>query len=102
MPATQTPSREEKLPEIWTGYAPREEESSKWMEKMGWRKGCRQEVALHSGTFFEGTFRWLSVYAVPFICCRKSIGIEKIMRMVYLWSVKTPLGKMKEEIEVRL
>ena len=30
------------------------------------------------------------------------LGIEKIMRMVYLWSVKTPLVKMKEEIEVRL
>lgn len=29
------------------------------------------------------------------------LGIEKIIRIVYLWSVKTPLGKMKEEIEVR-
>ena len=28
-------------------------------------------------------------------------GIEKIIRMVRLWSVKTPLGKMKEETEVR-
>ena len=28
-------------------------------EEMGWRcprKGCRQEVALRSGTFFEGSF----------------------------------------------
>eukprot|EP00731_Ephydatia_muelleri_P021254 Em0013g981a len=31
---------------------------------------------------------------------RSKLGIEKIMRMVYLWSVKTPLGKMKEEMEV--
>eukprot|EP00731_Ephydatia_muelleri_P030038 Em0021g561a len=56
-------------------------------EEMGWRcprKGCRLEVALRSGTFFEGS----------------KLGIEKIMRMVYLWSVKTPLVKMKEEIEV--
>ena len=25
-------------------------------EQMGWRKGCRQEVGLCSGTFYEGTF----------------------------------------------
>eukprot|EP00731_Ephydatia_muelleri_P003003 Em0001g3003a len=55
-------------------------------EEMGWRcprKGCRQEVALREGTFFEGS----------------RLGIETIMRIVYLWSVKTPLGKMREEIE---
>ena len=56
-------------------------------EQMGWRcprKGCRQEVALRSGTFFEGTFRWLNahqVYAVPFpwliSVARKSIGYRE-------------------------
>ena len=35
-------------------------------EQMEWRcprKDCRQEVTLRSGTFFEGTLRWLNVHA---------------------------------------
>ena len=33
-------------------------------EEMGWRcprKGCRQEVALRKGTFFEGIFNSLKI-----------------------------------------
>ena len=75
--------------------------------EMGWRcprKGCRQEVALRSGTYFEGSFHMKMQFLYPGLLsiAGSKLGIEKIMRMVYLWSVKTPLGKMKEEMEVRL
>ena len=75
--------------------------------EMGWRcprKGCRPEVALRSGTYFEGSFHMKMQFLYPGLLsiAGSKLGIEKIMRMVYLWSVKTPLGKMKEEMEVRL
>ena len=67
-------------------------------------KGCRQEVGSAFRDFFEGSFHMKMQFLYPGLLsiAGRKLGIEKIMRMVYLWSVKTPLGKMKEEMEVRL
>ena len=48
------------------------------------RKGCRREVSLRKDTFFEGSH----------------LEIEKILRILHLWSTKTPLNKMRVEVEV--
>ena len=56
-------------------------------EDMGWRcprKGCRKEVALRPGTFFEGSH----------------LLISQILLMIHLWSTKTPVGKMMTEVDV--
>ena len=36
-------------------------------EQMGWRKGCRQEVGLCSGTFYEATFLSGTFYEGTFL-----------------------------------
>ena len=57
-------------------------------EKMGWRcprKGCRKEVALREGSFFS----------------KSHLEIQKILRIVHLWSTRTPLGRMMKEVQVR-
>ena len=56
-------------------------------ERVLWRcprKGCRREVSLRKDTFFEGSH----------------LEIEKILRILHLWSTKTPLNKMRVEVEV--
>ena len=56
-------------------------------EQVGWRcprKACRSEVTLRSGTFFV-------VSRLP---------IEKIVRILHLWSSKTRVGKMMVEAEI--
>ena len=56
-------------------------------EDMGWRcpkKGCRKEVALRPGTFFEGSH----------------LLISQILSMIHLWSTKTPVGKIMTEVDV--
>ncbi|KAL5515970.1 hypothetical protein EMCRGX_G001225 [Ephydatia muelleri] len=56
-------------------------------EQLGWRcprKGCRKEVTLRKGTFFEGTH----------------LEIQVILRLQHLWSTKTPVGKAQDEVKV--
>ena len=47
-------------------------------------KSCRREVTLRSGTYFEAS----------------PLPIEKILRILHLWSSKTPVGKMMVEAEI--
>ena len=49
------------------------------------RKGCQKQVSLRKGSFFENS----------------NIELEKILRLMHLWSTKTPLKQMREELEVR-
>eukprot|EP00731_Ephydatia_muelleri_P039177 Em1181g1a len=56
-------------------------------EERGWRcprKGCLKEVALRKGTFFEGSH----------------LEILQILRLLHLWSTKTPVGKAQDELKV--
>ena len=56
-------------------------------EKRCWRcprKACRKEVSLRAGTLFS----------------QSHLSIEKILRILYLWSTKTPLGRMMKEVQV--
>ncbi|KAL5488552.1 hypothetical protein EMCRGX_G017506 [Ephydatia muelleri] len=48
------------------------------------RKGCRKELALRGGTFFEGSH----------------LSLLSILRIIHLWSTKTPVAKTISEFEV--
>ena len=49
------------------------------------RKGCQKVVSFRKGTFFENS----------------KIPLEKIVRLLHLWSTVTPLQVMAKELEVR-
>ena len=49
------------------------------------RKGCQKVVSLRTGTFFENS----------------NLPLEKVLRMLHLWSTTTPLINMRMELEVR-
>ena len=56
-------------------------------EGQGWRcprKVCRKEVTLRKNTFFAGSH----------------LQLELILRLIYLWSSKTPVGKAIKELKV--
>ena len=50
------------------------------------RKGCQKVTSFRTGTFFENS----------------SLSLEKIIRIIYLWAVLTPLIKMKSEVDVSI
>ena len=56
-------------------------------EGQGWRcprKACRKEVTLCKNTFFAGSH----------------LQLELILRLIHLWSSKTPVGKAIKELKV--
>ena len=50
------------------------------------RKGCQKVSSFRTGTFFENS----------------NLPLEKIIRLIHLWSTVTPLNKMKKELDVRV
>ena len=76
---------------------------------LGWRctrKRCRKELALRSGTFFEGQQEMIMImimidYLLT-LYTGSNIAMEQVIRVLHLWSTKTPLGKMMVEVEVSL
>ena len=48
------------------------------------RKGCQKVTSFRTGTFFENS----------------NLPLEKILRLLYLWSTLTPLNKIKKELDV--
>ena len=72
---------------LWKRNEPGAEREKAGKEGVLWRcpmKGCRREVSLRKDTFFEGSH----------------LEIEKILRILNLWSTKTPLNKMRVEVEI--
>lgn len=49
------------------------------------RKGCQKVTSLRSGTFFENS----------------KVPLEKIIRLIHLWSTITPLNVMMKELQVK-
>ena len=85
VPAIQTFGTAEELPSLWLRYAPFEKKGQSGTVRLRCpRKACRSEVTLQSGTFFEASL----------------LPIEKIVRILHLWSSKTPVGKMMVEAEI--
>ena len=48
------------------------------------RKGCQKQISFRTGTFFENS----------------NLPLEKILRIVHMWSTVTPLNKMRKELDV--
>jgi hypothetical protein len=48
------------------------------------RKGCQKLISFRTGTFFENS----------------NLPLEKIIRIIHMWSTVTPLNRMRKELDV--
>ena len=73
-------------------------------EGLGWhclRKRCQKEVSLRVGTFFEGRCVFVICRVLAIVTLSGShLEISTILRIIHLWSTKTPVGKMTSELSV--
>ena len=89
---------------LWSRNAP-----SKPKRMLGWcvtwrcpRKGCQKELSLRGGNFFE---RYLFDCTICLWCSSflgSHLSLSIILRIIHLWSTKTPVGKTMTEVEVHL
>ena len=66
------------------------------------RKGCRKELSLRGGTFFEGYLFYCTICLLCSSFLGSHLSLSIILRIIHLWSTKTPVGKTMTEVEVHL
>ena len=77
----------------------------RWCQTLKLLSSSRKEVALRKGTFFEGMdvnfFPCQLIYKPSLLSNSGSrMEIQVILRLLHLWSTKTPVGKAQDELQV--